>query len=349
MHNPEQRPESSGDNSPYDEATDGFQVPTAVVGILRRMRHTYPVFFAILFLFILLWAGVYLCVDPEYTAEATIGPPNPSPTSALLSTGGNGSVSFAKKLMGGGSSGGNDTFQEYQNLLQSPRLAVELAARDGFLQVIFDNQWDAEKKAWKPHGMLRNIMTSVKQFLKRPVSENPDATVLYMFLQKHLSASQAGSRFALASMDSGYIDASLHYKNREEAEKILGIILHRADEIIRQEQMRDVEARIAYIKNELPNIQQTEQRDSLISVLTNQEELKVMLVADQRFASILISPPYASPIPSSPTGPLRAAIVSMFLSITIWILLLLLEIRVASVRNLLLHFTTRSGQSNTHV
>ena len=114
---------------------------------------------------------------------------------------------------------------------------------------------------------------------------------------------------------SGYMTVSLSMTGRAKSEQVLRIILDRADDIIRQEQLRDVKARIAYINSELPNITASEQRLALIQILSSQEELKTMMVADHRYASTLVDPPAAPPLPSSPMSPGKAFLASLFLAL----------------------------------
>lgn len=306
------------------EAFENFKTKQRI--LLTKLKHTKMAFISIFAIFIIYFVISLMVSDPVYTANATIGPPNPSPATTMLSSGSSGSLGgLARKVMGAGSGTTNDPFQEYQNLLQSPRLVDALIKDDHILQIVFEKQWDAGCHCWKQPGMLHGVINGIKRALNRPVHDHPDANQLYLFLQKNLMASQSGSRFALSTMSSGYIDASLNFKGREKSMLILSLILNRADDIVRQGQLDDVKARIKYLQKELLGVQNAEQREALINVLSSQEQLKAMLIADKRFATTIISPPYADEKPTSPVSPGRAVMISFLLSLLFWIALTYFE------------------------
>lgn len=289
--------------------------------LVDEIRHWYLLFLAIFGLVCIVWAFVYAFVTPAYTAVAVIGPPNPSPINSMLSSmGGGGLGGIAKSLTSGSLfGGGNDPFQEYQQLLQSPRIAMEITDHDSdILKTVFHKRWDSRHNRWKSHGPLHGIAVALKRVLNRPVVDHPDANMLNKYFSHHLTLAPASSSLlSLANVGAGYMTVSLKLQiaNRHKVEHALGVILARADETIRQEQLRDVLARITYIKNELPKITLSDQRQSLIQILANQEELQVMLVADKRFASILVSPPHASIVPTFPPTPLKALMATIVISI----------------------------------
>jgi hypothetical protein len=319
-----------------------------VLDYLARMRTCFPVFFVILSAFVFLWALIYIFIPPTYTATATIGPPNPSPIASLIANMGAPGIGggMAKKLLGAAGGGGstNDPFQEYQQLLVSPRLIVELTQTKGFLPLVFSDQWDAAANKWEDTSLVHDVAAVVKRLLQRPVKDQPDAVSLAEFLQLNFSVNQAADAgttgvASLASLGgNNYLTLSLDAKNPDKAEKILDTILAKTDDLIRQEQLRDVVARIAYIENELKRVTEADQRDALIQTLASQEQLKVMMVADKRFAYVLVSTPYASPVPTWPTTPGKAVALSVFLSLVLWGVLVAFETKSAFVERHLRRF-----------
>ncbi len=292
------------------------------------------------FVLVLLYLGMrYLTAPPIYTAQATIAPPNPSPVSALMSgmSGGSGGVSSSVRRLiggGGGTSGGNDPFTEFTQLLVSYRLASELAEKDGLLQDIYSNEWDPAAKTWKPKGWRFGVTSGIKKLTHVQVSDHPTADALEAYLDGHLSMSQAkiqgmtGVNVMSVLNGSSYLMVSFDYDNPVEAERLLGVILARADDIIRQEQLKDVVSRISFIRAELPNVTQAEQREALIQLLSSQEQMRIMMVADKRYAVSIISPPHAGLIPSNFQSPISLILKSLFLAAAICVVLALLEPRV---------------------
>jgi len=307
----------------------------------------YRLYFVILVILGAVGLLAYAAIKPVYTAVAIIGPPNPSPMSSLLSglTGGDGSTSgIARRLLGGqtGAGAANDPFQEYLQLLQSNRLATALVEKDNLLPKIFPDEWDATNNRWRPPGVLHNLLGAAKRLLHRPVKDHADSDDLKTYLENHFGVSEVTTRrSSVFSAGSAYMIVAFSFTSPQEAEAILNTILHRADEIIREEQARDVLARISFLQAELPSVTQTEQREALITTLSGQEEMKMMIKADQRYASTLVDTPHASPTPTSPMSPGRMLIGILFLSAFVWGTLVGLETRSKIVRSAISRFRSQ--------
>lgn len=293
----------------------------------QALRQFYVLFLVIFAAVALLGGIAYVTSKPVYVAEATVGPPNPSPVYSMISamgTGGvgGGTVGIAKKLLG---SGGNtpDTFQKFQLLLASERLYEDLADKDRILPLVFPRRWDSVRHCWRPHGPLHRLKAMLYSALQRPLREEPGPDDLGIYMQKSLAMSDAsnGSKGTVSSMmmaSSGYFSLRLAAETPDQAKQILSTVLTRSDEIIRTEQLQDVKARIDYINRELPATTQADARDTLIQILANQEEIKTMLVADKRFSYVLVSGPYASDIPVSPMAPQKAMLYILLASLLLW-------------------------------
>ena len=331
---------------------DGEVIRKNISHFMHVLRASYRLFICLSVISIALTTVYYSTSRPMYSAMAVIGPPNPSPTNSLLSSSGGlsgGSVSSGavSRILGGGSgafSKGNDIYQEYLQLLYSKRLADELVKKDDLLPVVFSKQWDANKKRWKEKGVLHNIATAVKRTLHQPTSDHPDADTLKNFIEKKLSVTQTKSFYSSILANSNYMSISLELDDREQAVKLLSIILHRADEIIRQEQMRNVDARIAYINSQLSVVTQEATRNTLIAILSGQEQLKVMLIADSNFSILEVQTPAADPNPVKPMPFRKAVMMSVLFATFIWFLLALLQTRLPFAARVLRIFSVRSAK-----
>jgi len=212
-------------------------------------------------------------------------------------------------------------------------LANELVEKDHILPLLFDGRWDAANKRWREPSVLHKFVSPIKRTLNRPVSDYPNANTLQEFLRKKMKVSPSTS-FALSILaSSGYMDVSLSVDGRTKAEDILRIILNRTDDIVRQERLRDVKARIAYINEELPRVTQAEQHSALIQTLSSQEELKTMLVGDQRYASTMVDMPKASAKPTSPMSPSKAILLSIIISFICLLVIIKVSERIPWVKN----------------
>jgi len=253
----------------------------------------------------------------------------------MMASMGGGALGLSR-LAGAAGSGNNDPFQEYQQLLNSSGISVALASNDHFLQRVFYRRWDEAAGRWKqPNSAIAQLVdeigTATKTFLHRPILKTPGPADLQNYLNRYLliePVKATGSTLtAFGSVGAGYVELSFPAETPERAQSYLMTILDRADIIIREEQLRDVEARIAYIKAELPSLTDLDQRNALVQTLANQEELKTMMVADKRFAYVLVSAPYASPEPTSPLAPILSLALALAASILLWLGISLIEPR----------------------
>lgn len=309
-------------------------------GYGNNLRSYYRLPLAVFGALLIVLTLIYVLVDPVYTAKAIIGPPNPSPIKGMMASMGGGALGLSR-LAGAAGSGNNDPFQEYQQLLTSSGISVALAAKDRFLQYVFYRRWDETTGEWKqPNSavaqFIDEIGTRIKTLLRRPVLKTPDVADLQRYLKRYLiiqPVQATGSTLtAFGSVGAGYMELSFPAETPEHAQSYLMTILNRADAIIREEQLRDVEARITYIKAELPGISDLDQRNALVQTLASQEELKTMMVADKRYAYVLVSAPYASPEPTTPLAPIFSIAIALAVSIFLWLGVALVEPRLNFVQ-----------------
>ena len=321
---------------PDEEAVLADQLWDRAADFVNQMRLYYQLYFVFLFAFLLLSVVMYLVMQPVYTATATIGPPNASPVTSLL-TNFDGPGSSVKKLLGAASGGGqNDPFQEYLQVLHSSRLAIELADKDKLLTKLFSDRWDAVHHRWKPPSATHELVAGIERALHRPVIDHPDADTLADVLAGNFHVAEATSATSsLLTMGSAFMTASVKSSSPEDAENLLNVVLSRADNIIRQEEQRDVLARIAYIEGELPHVTQAEQRDALIQILSSQEELNTMMVADKRFSFTMVDPPHASPIPGFPPRPTMTIFLAVLAALFFFAATVFLQTKSAFVRRIL--------------
>lgn len=278
-------------------------------------------------LFVLAAVLLYAVLPARYTANALVGPPAPSPTNSMMSSlsgvAGGGGASMLRRLVGGGGApSANDPFQEYLQLLQSVRLVRVLIAKDHILQRLYPERWDEANKSWRSPGAFRSIWIAANRATGRNISAVPDTDSVMNFFSRNLYISNgtktSGLRVSSLLSDNSYPGISFTFKDPREAESILNTILKEADDIIRADLNRDVSARLAYLKAQTLNVVVADQREALIAVLSEQEQLQMMLAADNRFASTLIDAPYASDLPTSPSPIWIMMLAGLVLAVIVW-------------------------------
>jgi hypothetical protein len=257
-----------------------------------------------------------LLAAPVYTATAIVGPADNSDQPFNDAMGGlsGGLGGIAKHLHVGGAIGqqsGGDPFDEYTALLTSNRLASLLVRRDNILPEVFWREWDPSQNRWLPRtGFVTQKIDQMKLLLRRPLKPAPDQEDLAKYFKKNL--------FVDSSLETSFATVSFRFHTREGAERLLGLILHEADDIIREDKRRDVAARIAYLNAALIHLTLADQKPELIAVLSEQEQEMMMIESDHLYASMMIDAPYAPLTPTSPS-PIVDGLMALGLASVVWL------------------------------
>jgi hypothetical protein len=276
-----------------------------VWNFLRLLRKYHRLFYVVLAATLFCTFAWYLTSKPTYTAEAVIGPPGPTLGGAGASIGGGGASSLANKMLGGVGSGNSDSYQSFLQLLPSTRLSQTLISRDHILPIVFHDNWDPQTRQWKRPGLIQTVANEVKELLNIPVQKEPGVEDLTKYFASHLVIVQSKKEISGSLLPNAnpFAEVSLKYDGPREAEDLLNLVLLETDRLIRDDLRRDVAARIAYLRGEISREPiAVDERAALISALSNQECQFAMIQADQRFASRLVVPPYASVRRTSPPG-----------------------------------------------
>ena len=300
------------DNEGGQTRGGGFDIGALVRVAIDRFR-TYHLLLWVLILLFVLGAFVFIgTASPTYTATAVIGPS----TSLDTLTSANPLQQVARRIRGGGllgGGGGNESFDEFNALLGSTRLADRLSQVPGVMQAIFSDQWDAQGNRWIPPD--DGILNQVRRLLGRPIKPAPDVDDLKKFLGEHMISSVA--------LETGYATVTFKYGNHNQTERLLNQILLAADNIIREDKRRDVGARIGYLAHALADVTFADQKTAMIGTLSEQQQQMMMIQSDHRYASILIDPPHAPIRPTSPVPTIDLG-GSVLLAIGVWYLLVFL-------------------------
>ena len=256
-----------------------------------------------------------LVAAPVYTATAIVGPADNSdePLSDMGGGLSGGLGGIAKHLHVGGAlgqQGGSDPFDEYTALLTSNRLASRLIRQDHILPEIFWTAWDTGQNRWLARNdfLSRNV-DQLKLLLRRPLKGAPDEEDLEKYFKKNLLVD--------SSLETSFATISFRFHSREGAVRLLGLILREADNIIREDKRRDVEARIGYLNTALVHLALADQKPELIAILSEQEQEMMMIESDHLYASKLIDAPFAPLTPTSPS-PIVDGLIAMGLACVGW-------------------------------
>jgi hypothetical protein len=183
--------------------------------------------------------------------------------------------------------------------------------KDNILPQIFPGEWEAARHRWLPRdGFFDRKVDYLKSLLRRPIKTAPDQDDVLKYFKKYLVVD--------SSLETSFETISFRFHSREGAERLLGLILREADNIIRDDKRRDVAARIAYLNAALDHLALADQKPELIAILSEQEQEMMMIESDHLYASKLIDAPYAPLTPTSPS-PIIDGLIALGLACLTWL------------------------------
>jgi Chain length determinant protein len=270
-----------------------------LVNFLKKCVRHYIVYAAMTGLAIVAVLLYAAFSSPRYTATATIGERDSSSLS-IGSTGLLGMSGLGSQLAGNGDS--STLFVQLVQVLQSNKLAQDISYKYNLLPVVFASRWDADAKEWKSSPALVVVLKRIAAlFTHRPVRPHPDADDMRIFLASRMQIAKIPPLSTTAIFRAPTLmTVSLSFRDRVQAEEILAATLTDADATIRANRIRNIQARIAFLEETLPHVTLAEERTGLVAALTGQYEEMATLKADERYASIVVDPPHAPMVPSSP-------------------------------------------------
>jgi hypothetical protein len=308
--------------------------------MFSALRAHIRLLFILLLISFLGAVAVYVFFPPAFTATAVVGPPAPSPTEGMLQ----GGTGLVARLGSGAGVSSSDPYREFLQLIPSTRLCQVLIERDHILQRIFHQKWDAKHNRWNT-SWLHQISSSIKRALGWPESTQPNVDDLLEFLKRHLQADEitsgTGLPSALMPLIPTFTQVSFAFDDPSQAQQNLAIILSEADQIIREDQRRDVLARIQFLERELARVTVADERDALIQTISSQEQLLAMLQSDQRYASALIVPAYAPLVPTFPPPVRVVLLTATAIALIAWFVLVSFAARSRRIDRLIRFFERR--------
>lgn len=260
-----------------------------LVGIMLRAMWEGRGIMALCLLVGILGASVYLAVaTPLYRAKATLAP--------ISSSNSMGRAQGAFAAITGISMGSDheSDFNEYLLVLHSATLADRLTKLGLDKELL--GGWDRETNQWRaPSGPI----AFVKSLLGLSPPAVPTASRFAAYLSDKVVTTPLNTSSS-ALMQSRTYTVEFDYKNPADARRILDTILHEADAVMRQSQMKTTRNRVAYLQREMKATQDIPLRDSLQAILTNEQQNLMSQVADQYYSIKVVDLPHADDVPVSP-------------------------------------------------
>lgn len=256
----------------------------------------------------------------QYTAAATVGPPDADSLSNPANLQLSGASSLISSALNGQLAGSNPVFDEYLQLMTSVRLSRAIMRdQPQIMPLVFYEKWDEGRKRWYPRNdLFHTTIDFLKGLLNIPSRAVPNEDNLFDFLQQNLHVS--------TPYTTSFASISLDFHNADQASLILSTLLNEADRLIREEKRSDVGSRIRYLEKVLPTATVSDQRDALIAALSKQQQMMAFIAADKRFASTMVDAPHSPQKPTSPSLVL-CLVMAFFVAFLLWSAAIFLPLR----------------------
>jgi|ThiBio_1000_plan_1041568.scaffolds.fasta_scaffold00743_12 hypothetical protein len=305
-----------GRSSAYDQ--NGLSVSSRTGGFLGGLRACFfppedsiePTLASIFLFPVSRWRVVLVCMvlglvigfiipsvqTPKYVATLTLVPNIDDQLNFLDNMPG---LSSLSSLAGGGGLLSKPErvtpFQQFQAVMTSPEVAVEMERRGHYLEKLFPKRWDARNKVWLPRqsDMFLSIKDLVKRALRLPVHPHPVPEDLERIISWKVDASEAEKTSVF------YI--SYANRNRNLALSFVKDLYYSTELALLRRERKVADARVLAAQQQLDGTTAESSRQALMKALTQFNIKAIQAEVGPPYAARIISGPDALDIPTSPS------------------------------------------------
>ncbi len=237
--------------------------------------------------------GIGALKGPSYTATMIVSPIIDDPLNKVQFYGS--SYSFADSSPVLGRFGGNqpNEFDQFIVLLNSHRVAEVLEEEHQVSRIFFSSLWDEERETWRrPDGLRFLVKNAARRLFGYPDWQPPQSKDVQAYLQDNLKISPVSGGAMRAISLSG--------SEPEHLARVLSWLFVKTSTLLRDERNAALRANIAYLQERIGQSRIDIYRDSLISLLSDQERELMLSQTEQPFGAVLLEPPTR---PRAPSGP----------------------------------------------
>jgi len=229
-------------------------------------------------------------IEPTYTIRMVIAP-NPQSNSSDSNRASGAAALLFSSL---GSKNSVDPYDLFTQTLASYRLAQLVEKRDGFLQRLYPQRWDAAHGAWRSNdGLIASIRRKIYGALGRPLSETPTVWDLRERIEKLLVITEIKK--------TAFREISVELADRQLGLDLLTKLHDEADELVRQDQKERTTAYLGYLESTIDTVTNSDNRKALTDLISENQRTMLLINAPQPFAAQVIDPPVASVTPTNPS------------------------------------------------
>lgn len=238
---------------------------------------------------------------PRYMAKMVVSPSLSSDPSMLGGAAGRGAQLNALAGLAGLSIAGQaeaTTFDRLKEAFKSFELAQTLDRKYGLFMRVYGGSWDPETKTWvRPEGWRFELDQKIAAFLRQPTWSPPNMESLARYVGGALTVTE--------TKDSPFIEITVLHRDPEFALNLLKIAYDEADQLLREQDRREVNQRRNYIEERLSRTSLSDMRQVLLALMAQEERSAMLLESDLPYAARVIEPPFVSSTPMALSPPLE--------------------------------------------
>lgn len=190
--------------------------------------------------------------------------------------------------------GGSTKINLLVNVIQSERLASLLMKSGDSAQVIFNSQWDAERRTWKQApGPVPSILGRLRDLGGLDSWYPPDASDMASYLTKNIVIAP--------DKESGAFIITFAHKDPGFAQRTLRTVYNMAEQILSEEEINRSNTRLRYFDQLLDSSTNLNIRTTVIALADSERRNIAILQSGEHVASNLIQDATLPEKPNSPS------------------------------------------------
>jgi hypothetical protein len=182
------------------------------------------------------------------------------------------------------------TFDRLKEAFKSFELAQTLDRKYGLFMRIYGAGWDAKTQSWiRPEGWRFELRQDIAEFLRQPTWAPPNMESLARYIGGSLQVTEV--------LKSPFIEIAVQHPDPEFALNLLKIAYAEADQLLREQDRRQVTQRRAYLEERLARTSLSDMRQVVLTLMAQEERSAMLLDSDLPYAARTIEPAYVSSTP----------------------------------------------------
>lgn len=271
----------------------GAAAEITISGLLRTLLRGWWLLLAAIVLAVLVTAVALKLEQPVYTASMIVAPaPTDLSAASQLASELEQFASLATLAQSPAKLERVSDMERYIQLFGSTTLAERLQAEHGLLQIIFEDEWDAENQVWRrPHDLVALITHPLLAFFGFPSWTEPDIPALADWLSGRVNVIRIGG--------SAMLRLRMDHPRPRFATSVIVMVHETADQLLREDALARISSQIALVERELATASSPTRRQALEDMLNAQYQVQALLQVDQPYAAQVLVPATASGMPTS--------------------------------------------------